>query len=692
MSNTLEHPWFDPRTNEIIVTHCIIGGGVSGLYAAVRLSQTKQGIEPPRICILEATKRLGGRVATIKIPRSGFHADLGAMRFIPSQPLIGAIVEHYQLPTYDYDFPPDFYFVRGKRITPEQVGSEGQEVYHKLTKHEQRKSPSELVVNAIIGALKEVRVVAPGIPREYADRFGDPEIINEKLRACDRYILEQFYNAFTPREWRTIKLYGHYPGDTGLPLYKLGFWDVIQSQLSTEAYSFVDEGLGYQTIIGTWNAADAIPWFLADFGAPNYVSIDGGMGRIPARLFEEFREAMKNRSDLTPFDDSLFVLRDAKVKTVNWREADKRAIIEAELPGSSGLLYRQINAEHCIVCVSKGAAEKIEFTGITTDGKPSDLKKRFVFAGERQDDGGFRRERRLIGKFLGEYQEVDAEKIYTFEWLLNCVEAQALLKIFLNFQQAWWEKAWQSAHNYDGKPSPQGFRVLTNLPLRQIYYHSARSRSRRPPHNVPAGVGPGEGMVMAYCDAKHASYWDALAFQQNIKYGEAKLRQDEVDEKQILREFGVSGHFAERAHEQIWRVRRPGIDSTEFPSDMQTISSFTPPNEDGKRERETIAKSEFVLYRNWLQAPFFGGWHAWRIGVVSDDAKTVWEKPWVDANVYFAGEALSSDQGWSEGAFRSVERVLMHHLARFAGAPHWPDLERRTKMLGFSGFGEYVEW
>ena len=37
--------------------------------------------------------------------------------------------------------------------------------------------------------------------------------------------------------------------------------------MSAEAYQFVVDASGYDTTVSNWNAADAIPWFLADFGA-----------------------------------------------------------------------------------------------------------------------------------------------------------------------------------------------------------------------------------------------------------------------------------------------------------------------------------------------------------------------------------------------------------------------------------------
>lgn len=53
----------------------IIGGGISGLYAAWRLGKATD----MNILVLESTERFGGRFHTVTMP-GGYCADLGAMR------------------------------------------------------------------------------------------------------------------------------------------------------------------------------------------------------------------------------------------------------------------------------------------------------------------------------------------------------------------------------------------------------------------------------------------------------------------------------------------------------------------------------------------------------------------------------------------------------------------------------------
>ena len=53
----------------------IVGGGISGLYAAWRLGKYSD----LKILLLESTDRYGGRFHTVTMP-GGYKADLGAMR------------------------------------------------------------------------------------------------------------------------------------------------------------------------------------------------------------------------------------------------------------------------------------------------------------------------------------------------------------------------------------------------------------------------------------------------------------------------------------------------------------------------------------------------------------------------------------------------------------------------------------
>ncbi len=68
-----------PPIPEIVDT-AIIGGGISGIYAAYRLEGDRT------IALFEANPHLGGRILTLEVPdANGFRVELGAMRFMKKQ-------------------------------------------------------------------------------------------------------------------------------------------------------------------------------------------------------------------------------------------------------------------------------------------------------------------------------------------------------------------------------------------------------------------------------------------------------------------------------------------------------------------------------------------------------------------------------------------------------------------------------
>jgi monoamine oxidase len=61
--------------------------------------------------------------------------------------------------------------------------------------------------------------------------------------------------------------------------------------ISGEAYQFGIDAGGYDSTLCNWNAADAIPWFLSDFGiTPKYKGFKNGFQQVPDTLGEFFTE------------------------------------------------------------------------------------------------------------------------------------------------------------------------------------------------------------------------------------------------------------------------------------------------------------------------------------------------------------------------------------------------------------------
>ena len=89
------------------VDAAVVGGGISGLFAATRL------IEAGLTCaVLESRDRVGGRLLTHHSPVG--HFDLGATWFFPGESRVGALIEELDISTHAQHIAGDaMYHVRG---------------------------------------------------------------------------------------------------------------------------------------------------------------------------------------------------------------------------------------------------------------------------------------------------------------------------------------------------------------------------------------------------------------------------------------------------------------------------------------------------------------------------------------------------------------------------------------------------
>ena len=254
----------------------VVGGGVSGVYSAWRiLAKNPQ----KKVLVVEASDHIGGRLLSVKPPGIGnMVAELGGMRILPGvQPLITNLLAYLDndgvsSPIETYDFPVDepgnISYLRGKYLRLSDFTDEPQEVPFNLTFQEFGKTAGELVINAI-------EQIVPGVTAA-----GLTEERRRALIADTRF--------------------------DGKALHTLGFWDVLFRVMSSEAYQLGIDAGGYQTTMSNWNAADAIPWFLSDFGSDaKYLGFKQGFQQVPLELEKRVR-ALKGdirlNTKLTGFD------------------------------------------------------------------------------------------------------------------------------------------------------------------------------------------------------------------------------------------------------------------------------------------------------------------------------------------------------------------------------------------------------
>lgn len=241
----------------------IVGGGVSGVYSAWRL---KTAYPHKRVVVFEGSDHIGGRLLSLRPPDiPNMVAELGGMRILPDvQPLIKRLLEvlcqrlapEDKIETYDFpvDEPQNIAYLRGSWLRLSDFNQNPEKVPYHLSFLEKGGTPGSIILSAI-------EQIVPGIT-------------DGSLTQAQRQ--EMCANA-------------EFAGE---PLYKQGFWNVLSRVISAEAYLLGVDAGGYNSTLSNWNAADAIPWYLSDFGInPDYKGFKKGFQQVPNSLAKLFVQA-----------------------------------------------------------------------------------------------------------------------------------------------------------------------------------------------------------------------------------------------------------------------------------------------------------------------------------------------------------------------------------------------------------------
>lgn len=391
-----------------MMDYAVVGGGISGIYAAWRLASSfpagGEGVH-----VFEMSDRIGGRLETVRLAgMPHVPVELGDLRILKTQDVVCKLIDRLALPTVDCstDGRDDRAYFRGRHFEARDYADPSLVPYD-LRDEEEGLSPSELIAKAI-------ESVVPGAGR----------LPPHALRAaCEKAVLN------------------------GVPLRQLGFWQVLGSALSVEAYHLVMAGCGIEGMLANWNAAEAVCWFMADRStdpsAASHLRLKDGCDALPLALWDRLVEnggRVHLRQELLAFrrrPDGCYDL------TFEDHKSGQR---------------RELAARHLILAMPKRSLQRLA-------------------------------ERTLDQRGASPFFEMPG-----VAELIGSVEGHALYRLALAYPEPWWHEAGSTSGD-----------VLTDLPLRHVRYSGAAGEP------LEGGASNRTSLVTAsYADNAAAGFWNGI--------------------------------------------------------------------------------------------------------------------------------------------------------------------------------------
>ena len=365
----------------------VIGAGMSGLYSAWRLldDAARKG-QTLRVAVFEGSERVGGRLLSVKPPFiHDTYVELGGMRFSQSHRVTRDLTRALGLESRELADanPNNVAYLRGKRLKKGELSNPDSIPY---VVREDLRNPESL--SNLMG-IAAVRALGPAF---------------KQVLGIDLSL--ETLKTVTAAQWRTIGEQGTYEGK---PLHDTPLHYVLMRTLGHGAVQFLQDSLGYDSILWTWSAADGFPWNLADFaGDVPHVHLVDGFSALPQRLRDRV-EALQGK-----------VMLNMRVAGLDETVLpDGSPGVSISIVNGQGLQIRQL-ARKVILAMPRRSIELLDRTGPLFDSRRS----------------GFRK-------------------------LLESVSPIPLFKIALCYEHCWWEQVVGAGSH--GKS-------VTDLPMRQVFY------------------------------------------------------------------------------------------------------------------------------------------------------------------------------------------------------------------------------
>jgi lysine 2-monooxygenase len=238
----------------------VVGAGVSGLYAgwSLRTRDARPrallgGPERPSVAVFDMAARVGGRLLSVTPPLAPhLRAELGGMRFLPTQRLVAGLIERLGLPIRPLQLADEhsLVYLRGETHRIPELADPDTRLPYDLAPEERGRTPTQLLAAVILAHVPEA--------------------------------LE-----LSRRDWATVKRTHE---ALGRPLADLTLLDLMRDALSEDAIELAALGSGYETFLRDYNAGDMLQT-LVSLASQDFHTPADGYEALPRRLADELARA-----------------------------------------------------------------------------------------------------------------------------------------------------------------------------------------------------------------------------------------------------------------------------------------------------------------------------------------------------------------------------------------------------------------
>jgi monoamine oxidase len=368
----------------------VVGGGIAGVYCAWRLRRERPGTN---VQLFERDKRIGGRLLSVEPPHiPNTRVELGGMRFTEQHKGVHRLLQQLRIDSAPFPVTEDqnIVYVRGCVLRQQDLKDPAVQLPYTI-------APDERIVLA---------------------EEGWPGLVARAAQRALHSILKKHVDLARVKWPEVIDQYQY----DGYSLWDLPLRYFVQRYISDEALRLVDDVSGYNSLLTVWNAADGLPWNLAEFGQiPRFRYVTDGFDTLPQKLhiaFERLGGGVHTGRALT---------------RLVWNAA--KQVVELKFHRDT----RPVLANKVILAMPRRSLERLDRTGnVMGDTKVQEL--------------------------------------------IGSVTPIPLFKLAMCYPFAWWETIEPVQVMQNGRPVKERItrgQSVTDLPVRQCYYWAKDGRGEK---------------------------------------------------------------------------------------------------------------------------------------------------------------------------------------------------------------------